>query len=239
MASALLIIGFVIRANCRERFTAADFDFVVRTLARSSTEHVSLVDLLSDGETRDAVLDSPRLVDAILSNAGHLRISSQFYFYVLARHVLQAAGINDRKLCDYVGSLLEAFSRASVMRAPHTTESVQQYISDMLIALQRVTPEQAFLLRAHVGNYSLFVSGIFHENMQRRSERGGPDVRFYEQVGRSNYQLLSTHATARRCELNDVYEELADRFREIRCALNRLSDQLLNLDDDMRPALNL
>ena len=150
-----------------------------------------------------------------------------------------AAGISDRKLCDYVGSLLEAFSRASVMRAPHMADSVQQYISDMLIALQRVTPEQAFLLRAHVGNYSLFVSGIFHENTQRRSERGGPDVRFYEQIGRSNYQLLSTHATARRCDLHDVYEELADRFREIRCALNRLSDQLLNLDDDMRPALSV
>ena len=42
---------------------------------------------------------------------------------------------------------------------------MQQYISDMLIALQRVTPEQAFLLRAHVGNYSLFVSGIFHSGM--------------------------------------------------------------------------
>ena len=60
----------MIRANCRERFTAADFDFVVRTLARSQTDHVSLVDLLSDAETRDSVLDSPRLIDAILSNGG-------------------------------------------------------------------------------------------------------------------------------------------------------------------------
>ena len=227
----------MIRANCRERFTAADFDFVVRTLARSPTDNVSLVDLLSDGDTRDAVLDNPRLVDAILSNAGHLRISSQFYFYVLARHVLKGAGIGDRKLCDYVASLLEAFSRASVLQAPHTAEAVQQYVSDMLIALRRVTPEQAFLLRAHVGNYSLFVSGIFHENTQRRSLRGGPDVRFYEQIGRANYQLVAAHATARRCELDDVFEGLAGRFREVRCALNRLSDQLLNLDDDMRPTL--
>ncbi len=225
----------MVRANCRERFTAADFDFVVRTLARSPNEHVSLVELLSDCETRDAVLDSPRLVDAILSNPRHLRISSQFYFYVLARHVLQAAGLTDRKLCDYVGSLLEAFSRVSVLKAPHTVDSVQQYISDMLIALQRVTPEQAFLLRAYVGNYSLFISGIFHENMQRRCERGGPNVEFYENVGRSNYQLLANHATARRCELDDVYEELADRFREVRCALNRLSDQLFNLDDPKSP----
>ena len=60
----------MIRANCRERFTAADFDFVVRTLARSRTDHVSLADLLSDAETRDFVLDSPRLVDAIFSNTG-------------------------------------------------------------------------------------------------------------------------------------------------------------------------
>ena len=238
MASSVLIMGSVIRANCRERFTAADFDFVVRTLSRSITDRVSLVDLLSDAETRDSVLDNPRLVDAILSNAGQLRISSQFYFYVLARHVLQRGGISDRKLCDYIASLLEAFSRSSVLRAPHTADSVHQYISDMLIALQRVTPEQAFLLRAHVGNYSLFVSGIFHENTQRRSLRGGPDVRFYEQVGRSNFQLVAAHAVARRCELDDVFEGLAERFREIRCALNRLSDQLLNLDDDMRPSIS-
>jgi hypothetical protein len=233
--------GFpMIRANCRARFTAADFDFVVRTLARSKTDHVSLVDLLSDVETRDSILDHPRLVDAILCNAGHLHISSQFYFYVLARHVLQQAGIVDRKLCDYVGSLLETFSRANRLQAPDKIDSHGcEYISDMLIALTRATPEQAFLLRAHVGNYSLFISGIFHENTQRRSLRGAPDIDFYEQVGRTNYQLVASHATARRCELNDVFEELADRFRDVRLALNQLSDQLLNLDDDMRPSLCL
>src|SRR5918998_541369 len=223
----------MIRANCRERFTASDFDFVVRTLARSQTDHVSLVDLLGDGETRDSVLDNPRLVDAILSNAGHLSISSQFYFYVLARHVLRQAGINDRKLCDYVASLLETFSRMNGLQSPHVTdEHGRQYICDMLIALTRATPEQTFLLRAHVGNYSLFLSGIFHENTHRRSLRGGPDLKFYEQIGRTNYGVVASHATAKRCELSGVYEELSDRFREVRLALNQLSERLLNLDDD-------
>jgi hypothetical protein len=222
----------VIRANCRVRFTAADFDFVVRALARSPKDHVSLVDLLSDSETRDSVLDSPQLVERILSNAGNLTISSQFYFYVLARYVLRQAGINDRKLCDYVGSLLEAFSRAHLLRTPQSDRDECRYISDMLIALTRATPEQAFLLRAHVGNYSLFVTGIFHENTQRRSLRGAPDLEFYEKIGRTNYQLVSSHATARRCELSDVFEGLADRFHDVRLALNQLSEQLLNLDDD-------
>ena len=230
----------MVRANCRERFTASDFDFVVRTLARSQTDNVSLGELLSDCETRDAVLDHPRLVDAILSNAGQLAISSQFYFYVLARHVLRQAGIEDRKLCDYVASLLETFSRMNGLRVPHVSDDGgRQYICDMLIALTRVSPEQAFLLRAHVGNYSLFLSGIFHENTQRRSLRGAPDLKFYEQIGRTNYQMVASHATARRCELNDVYEELADRFREVRLALNKLSEQLLNLDSDYTPRLAL
>ena len=229
----------MIRANCRERFTAADFDFVVRTLSRSPTDSVSLVDLLADSETRDSVLDNPQLIDAILDNAGQLRISSHFYFYVLARQVLLRAGLRDRKLCDYIASLLETFSRESMLRAPNAVDSTQQYISDMLIALQRVTPEQAFLLRAHVGNYSLFVTGIFLESMERRRARGGPDVSFYEKVGRASYQLVANHATARRCELDGIYGELADRFRDVRCALNQLSDQLLNLDDSAFAGLNL
>jgi hypothetical protein len=231
----------MVRANCRARFTAADFDFIVRTLARSQTDQVSLVDLLSDVETRDSILDHPRLVDAILNHCGHLRISSQFYFYVLARHVLQQGGIGDRKLCDYVASLLETFSRASQLQISESVgERVEQYIHDILIALTRATPAQAFLLRAHIGNYSLFISGIFHPAVAgQRSMRGGPDLEFYEQVGRTNYQLVASHATARRCELDDVFEGLADQFRDIRLALNQLSDRLLNLDDDVRPSLSL
>ena len=230
----------MIRANCRERFTAADFDFVVRTLTRSRIDHVSLIELLGDTETRDSVLDNSRLVDAILSNAGHLCISSHFYVYVLARRVLRDAGITDRKLCDYVASLLETFSRVNGLQAPHMSEDRgRQYVSDILVALTRATSEQAFLLRAHVGNYSLFLTGIFHENTQRRSLRGAPDLAFYEQIGRANYQLVASHATARRCELSDVYEELADRFREVRLALNRLSDQLLNLDEEANTSLFL
>src|SRR5438093_11147922 len=230
----------MIRANCRARFTAADFDFIVRTLARSQTDQVSLVDLLSDVETRDSILDHPRLIDAILNHCGHLRISSQFYLYFLARHVWRQGGIGDRKLCDYVASLLETFSRASRLQvSDEIDQRAHQYISDMLIGLTRATPEQAFLLRAHIGNYSLFISGIFHENTQLRSLRGGPDLDFYEQVGLTNYQVVDLHAVARRCELDDVFEGLADRFRDVRLALNQLSDRLLNLDDDGRPSLCL
>ena len=38
-------------------------------------------------------------------------------------------------------------------------------------------------------------------------------------------------------ELDDVYAELADRFRDVRLALNQLADRLLNLDEGDRPTL--
>src|SRR2546430_15554382 len=109
----------------------------------------------------------------------------------------------------------------------------------MLIALSRATQDEAFLLRAHVSNYSLFISGIFHENTQRRSLRGAPDIGFYEQIGRNNYQLVASHETARRCELTDVFAGLADRFHDVRLALNELSDRLLHLDENVRPSFVL
>src|SRR5947207_14107905 len=115
--------------------------------------------------------------------------------------------------------------------ADQTDQRAQQCRSDMVMGRTRATPEPAFLVRAHIGNYSLLITGTFHEHTQRRSLRGGPDMKFYEQIGRTNFELVASHATARRCELDDVFEELADRFREVRIALNHLSDQLLNLDD--------
>jgi hypothetical protein len=221
----------MITANCRARFTAEDFDFVVKTLGKSPRDSVSLADLLTDTDTRDAILDHRKLFDAILSSVSSLSISPQLYFYILTRHVLKKTGIDDRKLSDYIASLLECFSRTARMRSPVDEEGQPiQYLSDMLLALKNASPSQSFLIRAHVGNYSLFITGIFHENVLRRMERGAPDFSFYEGLGRSNYRLVADHSVARSWGLTDTFDALAERFREIRLALNDLSDRLLHID---------
>ena len=221
----------MIIANCRERFTAADFDFVVRTLSRSPHDSVNLVDLLTDSEARDSILDSPRLVESLLADGGSLNISPQLYFYILLRHVLKDTGLGDRDVSDYLASLLDTFSQTARMKSPANGHaSPIQYVSDMLIALQNASPAQSFLIRAHVGNYSLFITGIFHEPVQHRSQRGAPDVSYYEDLGRSNYRVAAGHQVARTCALSEVFEKLADGFHDIRLALNHLSDSLLHLD---------
>jgi len=228
----------MIKANCRDRFTAADFDFVVRTLGRSESEAISLVTLLTDTEARDAVLDHPKLVHAVLEPSAALSISPQLYFYILIRHVLKETGLNDRTVSDYVASLLENFSQTARMQSPaHGHAGPIQYLSDMLIALRNASPVQTFLIRAHVGNYSLFITGIFHETVQSRWNRGGPDVMFYEEMGRANYKAAAAHQVARSAALTEIYIQLAQGFREVRLALNRVADSLLHLDDAALPGL--
>jgi hypothetical protein len=229
----------MIIANCRERFTAADFEFVVKTLSRTERDSVNLVDLLTDAEARDSILDNPRLVDSLLTEGAPLNISPQLYFYVLLRHVLKESELNDRSVSDYLASLLETFSQTARMKSPADGQANPiQYVSDMLIALRHASPTQTFLIRAHVGNYSLFITGIFHETVQSRSQRGAPDVNFYEDVGRSNFRVAAGHQVARSCALTEVFERLADGFHEARLALNRLSDSLLHIDGGHAPLLS-
>jgi hypothetical protein len=228
----------MITANCRDRFTAEDFDFVVKTLATDEKDSVPLVELLTDAETRDEILDHPRLLKSILEHDEPLRISPQLYFYVLTRHVLKETGLESRTLSDYVASLLERFSDRARLRSPADGSSGPiQYVSDMLVALRKASPSQEFLIRAHIGNYSLFISGIFRETVQSRAQRGAPDLSFYEDMGRSNYRVAASHQVARTAALSDVYEQLAENFRGVRCALNRLSDSLLHLDDGATPEI--
>jgi hypothetical protein len=221
----------MIQANCRARFTGEDFNFVVRTLANSPGNRVGLVELLTDIETRDQILDHDALVRAVLEGPGNLTISSQFYFYILARLVLKRSGIDDRILADYVASLLEKFSQIRQLSAP--VENVETlYLSDLLLALKTASSYQTFLIRAHIGNYALFISGIFYENIESRSQRGAPSFSYYEDMGRASFHALATHDVARRYELNGLFGKLADQFHQCRLALNRLTDEFVNIGDN-------
>jgi len=222
----------MITPNCRERLTAADFEFIVRTLAANRRESAPLSELLTDADTRDSILDSDVLFQAILDAGAPLRISPQCYFYILLRHVLKDRGISNRETCDYLAALLETFSRTERMRAPGGAgEGPQQYVSDLLLALQQASPSQAFLLRAHIGNYSLFITGVFHDRVESRSRRGGPDVGFLEHVGAANYQTAADHPVARQNALSPIYEELGERFHDVRLALNVTAERHLHLDE--------
>ena len=222
----------MITPNCRERLTASDFEFIAGTLGAGRNNSATLAELLTDSEMRDTILDSENLFQAVLQGDAQLRISPQCYFYILLRHVLKERGISNRETCDYLASLLESFSVTERMRAPGGAgHGPQQYVGDLLLALQKASASQAFLLRAHIGNYTLFISGVFQERVESRSRRGGPDIGFFENVGAANFHEAAEHPFARQHALSPVFGELSSRFHDLRLALNETAEKHLHLDE--------
>jgi len=223
----------LIQPNCRVQFTSDDLDFIIDSLGKQPNDREVLLQLLSDEETRDLILDDEKLYRAILENRGCLRVSNRLYFFVIVRSVLRKAGIEDRGVADYTAELLAQYSQQdrTRCRVPGHEEPLD-YFFEMLAALQKADDRNAFYIRAHIGNHSLFLSGVFPQRIRYRAEKKGfPDLRYYEALGQSSFKIASDHRLAERYELAPIYATLADRFQETRQALNDMSERLVSLGD--------
>lgn len=226
----------MIQPNCRIQFTAEDIDFITRVLGAKMNSADCLVKLLTEPETRDLILDDDALFRALLEQTGCLRVSNHFYFYVLVRQVLRRAGIEDRAVADYVAEMLAEYSRIEQSRCivPGQTNPLD-YFFEMLGALRTADERTTFLLRAHIGNHSLFLSGVFPERIRFRAEsKGFPNLKYYQEVGRTNYRVASDHRLAQRYELAPIFHTLAENFEPARRALNDLSERIFSLGDNDR-----
>lgn len=223
----------VIQPNCRIQFTAEDIDFIVSVLGKKTGDAQCLVGLLADENTRDLILDDESLFRAFLESRGCLKVSHHFYFYVMVRHVFRRAGIEDRRVADYVAEVLCEFSRSERTRCILPGRAgAMEYFFEMLSALQTADERTSFYIRAHIGNHSLFMSGVFPDRIRFRAEsRGFPDLRYYETLGQASFRVASDHRLAERYALAPIFDTLAKRFQATRLALNDVAERLFSLGD--------
>jgi hypothetical protein len=106
------------------------------------------------------------------------------------------------------------------------------YIFEMLSALQRVDESTRFMIRAHLGNHSLFICGVFPDHIRYRAQfRGAPELEYYETLGSSNFRVAGDHRLAQKFDLAPIFNILSENFRAVRLALNDMNDRLLFIGD--------
>ncbi len=224
----------MIRANCRKRFTEADFEFIANTLAKDdSSKHALLSELLTDAHSLDLILDDEALLKKIVKTHYLSQISPFLYFYVLTRRVFRDNDIEDRDIADYVACMLAKFSstqRAHNISGAHDRN--YEYIVDMLEDTLDASSFDAFMIRSHIGNYALFMTGVFPDYIYRRATYGrrAPGFEYYEEMGSSSYRWASQHRIALSYSLVEILATLSERFRTVRLALNELADNYVQLD---------
>jgi hypothetical protein len=223
----------MIQANCRVQFTAQDIEFILAILGTKAGTADTLVKLLADEDTRDLILDDPALFHALLERRACIRVSTHFYFYIIVRQTFLRSEIKDRRVADYVAEVLAEFARTerTCCVVPGQGQPLE-YFFEMISALQQADDTLRFRLRVHIGNHSLFLTGVFAERIRYRAEqRGFPDVRYYESVGRANYRVARDHRLAQQFQLGPIFDTLAERFPDTRRALNDVAERLFVLGD--------
>src|SRR6266849_468648 len=223
----------MIQPNCRIQFAAEDIEFILSVLGGRLGTAECLVKLLADEESRDLILDDEALFHALLERRGCLRVSSRFYFYILVRNVFRRSDIQDRAVADYVAEVLAEFAHAERSRCVVPGQkNPLDYFFEMLAALKTADDRTSFFIRVHIGNHSLFLSGVFPDRIRFRAEaRGFPNLKYYEGVGRTQYRMASDHRLAQRYEVAGIFDTLAERFETTRLALNDIADRLFSIGD--------
>lgn len=178
----------------------------------------------------DAILDDPRTLNAVLASGGISTAPAPLVFYLLVRHALLEDGINNPVIADYLAALLLEFGRGDRARRPTDDADGREYdyLADLVEAIGGATGHDAFLLRAHLGNFALWLSGLFPDYITARVERrGAPGIRYYEEMGATGYRLAADTVDAENWGLDHLYRTFADNFPALRIALNRIADRHL------------
>ncbi len=220
----------MILANVRGRLRAPDFRLVALVLGRGDRRRHERYERVLLEEGPDRLLDEPGLLDALLALRTLVVPSPVLFTYVAVRHTLLTAGVDDRELADYLAAvLLEFGDHDRHARIRRTDDQTYRYLVDLVADLTELgeAGERGFLLQAHLGNYSLWLAGLFPDYIEaRRSRAGGPDLPYYDELGRQGYHLASRHPLAARFGMAGIYRAAAERFPALRLAFNRLSDRV-------------
>jgi hypothetical protein len=218
----------MIRANTRGRLTPADLQLVILLLSRGSAHKRAYIERRLASEGPDALLDAPELLERLLRVRTMLVPSEALFFYVLVRHALRRASVDDRDLADYLAALLLDFGlRDRAWRVDWNDDQRHCYLVDILADLEASDGARRFKVMVHLGNYALWLAGIFPDYIAARHlRRGGPDVTYYDALGRRGFGLASDHVLASEYGLVQVLRTAAERFSSLRGALNGVSDRV-------------
>src|SRR5690606_32665942 len=159
-----------------------------------------------------------------------LSISPFLLFNVLLRRCIDGRTPLDRAVINYLANVLSLFVRTDRALRPETQDSKRyEYFVDLAAEAQRADARRQFLLHAHIGNYALYLTGLFPDwlDYRHRFKRRPVEPGYYADVGRAGYRDAGMHRLARKYALNDIFMRLALLFHHYQSRLNVLARNYL------------
>ncbi|MDB4950950.1 MAG: hypothetical protein JWM27_3599 [Gemmatimonadetes bacterium] len=209
----------MIKPNVRASFGRREAELLTSILGPRGEERLR-------EQGMDALLDDEQVLRGLVRGGRLSAAPAPLVFYLMVRHALLQREIADRQVADYIAAILLEFGMAGRAHAVDGGEGEPfHYLADILAALERARGEREFLLRVDLGNYALWLAGLFPDFITGRVQRrGAPPLSYYESMGAAGYRMAAGSSLALRHGVGDVFLQVADQFRDVRVALNSLSD---------------
>lgn len=216
----------MILGNVRASLTRDDAQLALQLIGRGSTTRLEEAEEALREHGVDALLDDPSLLPALLDARLGMYASLPLFCYVLVRQALNRAGETDRAVADYVSAVLLHFgAQGRANRIAAGDDQTYDTLSALLGDVDDPDARRSFFVRQHLGNYALWLSGVFPDHIEQRHwRRGGPDMGYYEDMGRRGFQLAANHRLAHEHGLDALFRDVAEHFPVLRVALNDISD---------------
>jgi hypothetical protein len=220
----------MILPNVRASFGRAEAGYLIWLLTRGAEAAREREESRLREEGFDAILDDPRTLNALLAHSGGFSTAPQnLVFYLLVRHSLLEHGIRDKTLADYISALLTNYGKGNrAFKVEESDAAETPYLIDLVTRAESASGHHAFLLHAHLGDFALWLSGLFPDYITARVQRhGAPPIQYYENLGASGYRNAADHNAAQRSGMNALYRTCAESFPDLRIALNSIADRHL------------
>jgi hypothetical protein len=159
----------------------------------------------------------------IVEKKGRSALELNRFFDRAIRAAFHDLGVADDAAADYLAGMLTRFARTENLFPRGTVVPRLETVVDMLLEIQHVwqhetpdfRPEHEVSMRRHIGDYTLFMTGLFPERVHRAAS-----MSYYVTEGKRAYHFVSEHDRARGGSERAPYRRLAERFEGYMRALD-------------------
>lgn len=215
--------------------------------------------LREDGQSLQVYLASEAFLEDLFSGDLAVDVGSDVFFLVLLyqlqrkineeehfqrdflRHLRETSDRNwsrstvksfldDEHLILYLVEMLDQFVDAEKLHNLPTQDDEQyHYVYEMIEACRDSEGSERYEIFLHIGNYSLYLTGVFPDYIRYRHERKNRpmDVDSYCDYGKTYYEKASKHRLARKKSMEPVLKKLARGYDLVRTSLELMFKRLV------------
>jgi hypothetical protein len=153
---------------------------------------------------------------------------------LIQRHLVQAAQMDDPQIAGYFGSLLIDFIHSdNLYRIRNAHGRRLEEVGEMLIASNPLFEGRSFEyereVRKHIGDYTLFLAGLFPEYVGRLAHTPSriDSLIDYLKAGKESYRVVAAFDQFEYRSVAPLFRKLSDQFKLCVYGLNLMKQDLV------------